>query len=189
MIHSYNARRVVSHVVALFAIFLLALGFTTAAHPQSARTSKKFQNYLVPRRSIQIHDGFGINSDLPRDPYVPWNRWWWTRIFDAGISFIRIGQYENSSDPTSWDWVERKRGEYSIAQEVDDQIDSLVENGVHIEIQLLYGNPLYTSPAGRAPQTVTPAPGARSAASRSVTRCSRTTRSSPRRATRRARIR
>src|SRR6266513_865557 len=159
MIHSYNARRVVSHVVALFAIFLLALGFTTAAHPQSARTSKKFQNYLVPRRSIQIHDGFGINSDLPRDPYVPWNRWWWTRIFDAGISFIRIGQYENSSDPTSWDWVERKRGEYSIAQEVDDQIDSLVENGVHIEIQLLYGNPLYTSPAGRAPQTVTPAPG------------------------------
>src|SRR6266699_1087519 len=104
MIHSYNARRVVSHVVALFAIFLLALGFTTAAHPQSARTSKKFQNYLVPRRSIQIHDGFGINSDLPRDPYVPWNRWWWTRIFDAGISFIRIGQYENSSDPTSWDW-------------------------------------------------------------------------------------
>src|SRR5437879_4462001 len=68
MIHSYNARRVVSHVVALFAIFLLALGFTTAAHPQSARTSKKFQNYLVPRRSIQIHDGFGINSDLPRDP-------------------------------------------------------------------------------------------------------------------------
>ncbi len=157
MIHSYNARRVVSHVVALFAIFLLALGFTAAAHPQSARTSKKFQNYLVPRRSIQIHDGFGINSDLPRDPYVPWNRWWWTRIFDAGISFIRIGQYENSSDPTSWDWVERKRGEYSIAQEVDDQIDSLVENGVHIEIQLLYGNPLYTSPAGRAPQTVTPA--------------------------------
>jgi hypothetical protein len=159
MIHSYNARRVVSNVVALFAIFLLALGFTAAAHPQSARTGKKFQNYLVPRRSIQIHDGFGINSDLPRDPYVPWNRWWWTRIFDAGISFIRIGQYENSSDPTSWDWVERKRGEYSIAQEVDDQIDSLVENGVHIEIQLLYGNPLYTSPAGRAPQTVTPAPG------------------------------
>src|SRR2546429_5642 len=95
MIHSYNARRVVSHVVALFAIFLLALGFTAAAHPQSARTSKKFQNYLVPRRSIQIHDGFGINSDLPRDPYVPWNRWWWTRIFDAGISFIRIGQYRS----------------------------------------------------------------------------------------------
>ncbi len=159
MINSHNARRVVSHVVARFAIFLLALAFIAAAHPQSARTSKKFQNHLVPRRSIQIHDGFGINSDLPRDPYVPWSRWWWTRIFDAGISFIRIGQYENSSDPTSWDWVERKRGEYSIAQEVDDQIDSLVENGVHIEIQLLYGNPLYTSPAGRASQTVTPAPG------------------------------
>ena len=29
-------------------------------------------------------------------------------MFDAGVNFIRIGQYENSSDYTSWDWVERK---------------------------------------------------------------------------------
>ena len=159
MINSPNAHRVVSNLVVLFAILVMALAYAAAVHPRSARTSRNSQNHLVPRRSIQIRDGFGINSDLPRDPYVPWNRWWWTRIFDAGISFIRIGQYENSSDPTSWDWVERKRGEYAIAQEVDDQIDSLVENGVHIEIQLLYGNPLYTSPAGRAPQMVTPAPG------------------------------
>ena len=159
MINSPNAHRVVSNLVVLFAILVMALAYAAAVHPRSARTSRNSQNHLVPRRSIQIRDGFGINSDLPRDPYVPWNRWWWTRIFDAGISFIRIGQYENSSDPTSWDWVERRRGEYAIAQEVDDQIDSLVENGVHIEIQLLYGNPLYTSPAGRAPQMVTPAPG------------------------------
>src|SRR5947209_20322523 len=88
MIHSYNARRVVSHVVALFAIFLLVLGFTTAAHPQSASTSKKFQNYLVPRRYIQRHDRFGISLDLPRDTYVPCNRWWCTHIFYAGISCI-----------------------------------------------------------------------------------------------------
>src|SRR5215472_8043329 len=116
-------------------------------------------DHVLPKRSSQIQDGFGINSDLPREPYLPWNRWWWTRIFDAGISFIRIGQYENSSDYTSWDWVERKRGEYSIAPEVEDEIDSLAENGIKIEIQLLYGNPLYTSRAGRLPQTIEPAPG------------------------------
>jgi len=108
----------------------------------------QMSDHVLPKRTSQIQDGFGINSDLPRDPYLPWNRWWWTRIFDAGISFVRIGQYENSTDHTSWDWVERKRGEYSIAPEVEDEIDSLVENGVKIEIQLLYGNPLYTSPAG-----------------------------------------
>jgi hypothetical protein len=114
----------------------------------------------MPRRSSQVHDGFGINSDLPRDPYIPWNRWWWTRIFDAGINFIRIGQYENSSDYTSWDWVERKRGEYSIPAEVDDQVNSLVENGMHIEIQLLYGNAMYTSPVGSRPRSSMPEPGA-----------------------------
>lgn len=125
-----------------------------AAEPDRAASGR-----LVPRRSSQIKDGFGINADLPREPYIPSNRWWWTRLFDAGINFIRIGQYENSSDYTSWDWVERRKGEYSIAPEVDDYIDSLAENGVHIEIQLLYGNPLYTSPAGVLPEIIQPAPG------------------------------
>lgn len=115
---------------------------------------------MIPKRSSQIRDGFGINSDLPRAPFLPANRWWWTRIFDAGVNFIRIGQYENSSDYTSWDWVERKRGEYLLVPELDDYVNSLVENHVHIEIQLLYGNPLYTSPAGRLPQNIQPAPGA-----------------------------
>jgi hypothetical protein len=116
-------------------------------------------DHLVPRRSRQIKDGFGINSDLPRSPFIPWNRWWWTRMFDAGVNFIRIGQYENSSDYTSWDWVERRRGEYSVVPELDDYVNSLVENGVHIEIQLLYGNALYTSPSGRVPELITPTPG------------------------------
>ena len=56
---------------------------------------------VPPKRSSQVENGFGINSDLPRDPYLPWRRWWWTRMFDAGVSWIRIGQYENSSDYTS----------------------------------------------------------------------------------------
>jgi hypothetical protein len=111
---------------------------------------------VPPKRSSQIRNGFGINSDLPREPYLPWNRWWWTRMFDAGVNWIRIGQYENSSDPTSWDWVEQKRGVFAIAPEVDDYVDSLVENGVQIQVQLMYGNPMYTGPNGHKPDQITP---------------------------------
>src|SRR5260370_16486517 len=139
-------------------LFVLVLAVFTVLYATSEARGKNLPTHLIPRRSSQIHDGFGINSDLPRDPYIPWTRWWWTRIFDAGMSFIRIGQYENSSDYTIWDWVERKPGEYSIPAEVDDQVNSLVENGMHIEIQLLYGNPMYTSPAGRRPHSSTPQP-------------------------------
>ncbi len=114
---------------------------------------------VPPKRSSQIENGFGINSDLPREPYLPWDRWWWTRMFDAGVSWIRIGQYENSSDPTSWDWVEQKRGVFSVAPEVDDYVDSLVENGVKIQVQLMYGNPMYTGPSGVKPDQITPKNG------------------------------
>jgi hypothetical protein len=114
---------------------------------------------IPPKRSSQIENGFGINSDLPREPFLPWDRWWWTRMFDAGVSWIRIGQYENSSDPTSWDWVEQKRGVFSIAPEVDDYVDSLIENGVKVQVQLMYGNPMYTGPSGSKPDQITPKPG------------------------------
>jgi hypothetical protein len=117
------------------------------------------QNRVPPKRSSQIQDGFGINSDLPRDPYLPWDRHWWTRMFDAGVSWIRIGQYENSSDYTSWDWIEQKRGIMAIPPGLDDYVDSLVDNGVKVQVQLLYGNPMYTSPAGKLPDAITPAPG------------------------------
>jgi hypothetical protein len=123
---------------------------------------------VPPKRSSQIENGFGINSNLPRDPYLPWNRWWWTRMFDAGVSWIRIGQYENSSDYTSWDWVEQKRGVYSIPAEVDDYIDSLADNGVKIQVQLHYGNPMYTSPSGIRPNAITPEPGSFHNADRSL---------------------
>jgi hypothetical protein len=88
---------------------------------------------------------------------LPWDRQWWTRLFDAGYGWVRIGQYENSSEQTSWDWVEQKRGVYRIAPEVDDYIDSLVDNGVKVQIQLLYGNPMYTSRSGRLPDVIQPA--------------------------------
>src|ERR1700722_6314107 len=114
---------------------------------------------VPPKRSSQIENGFGINSDLPREPYLPWSRWWWTRMFDAGVSWIRIGQYENSSDYTSWDWVEQKRGVFAVAPEVDDYVDSLLDNNVKVQVQLMYGNAMYTSPSGKKPDSIVPKPG------------------------------
>ena len=116
------------------------------------------QQRVPPKRSSQIQDGFGINSDLPRGPYLPWDRRWWTRMFDAGVSWIRIGQYENTSDYTSWDWIEQKRGVLAIPPGLDDYVDSLVDNGVKVQVQLMYGNPMYTSPAGNPPDAITPEP-------------------------------
>ncbi|HMD86522.1 MAG TPA: hypothetical protein VKO18_17680 [Terriglobia bacterium] len=142
-------------------MFILAVATFCLALPgvrAFAQAERKLPDRVPPKRSLQIHDGFGINSDLPRAPYLPWNRWWWTRMFDAGVKWIRIGQYENSSDFTSWDWVEQKRGVYAVAPEVDDYVDSLVENGVDVQVQLHYGNPMYTSPSGKKPDQITPAP-------------------------------
>ena len=136
---------------------LVTLGMACGLRAQE--TDRHLPTHISPKRSSQIQNGFGINSDLPRDPYLPWNRWWWTRMFDAGVSWIRIGQYENSSEPTSWDWVEQKRGVYSVSPELDDYVDSLVDNRVKIQVQLLYGNPMYTSPAGHLPDAITPEPG------------------------------
>src|ERR1700719_3103779 len=101
--HSTQSR---SHRV----VILSLLSFLLVPVSSSAQSSRPLPDHVPPKRSSQIRDGFGINSDLPRDPYLPWNRWWWTRTFDAGFKWIRIGQYENSSDYTSWDWIEQKRG-------------------------------------------------------------------------------
>ena len=124
-----------------------------------AQTSRSLPDHVPPKRSSQIRNGFGINSDMPRDPYLPWNRWWWTRMFDAGFKWARIGQYENSSDRTSWDWIEQKRGVFSSSPELEDYVDSLVDNGIDIQVQLIYGNVMYTSPSGKRPDVSTPETG------------------------------
>lgn len=156
------------HALRALLLFAVTLGFLTPcviAQQSSGRGGRDaadaapIPTEIPPRRSSQIHDGFGINSDLPREPYLPWDRWWWTRMFDAGVKWIRIGQYENSSDRTSWDWIERKRGVLEVSPELDDDVNSLVDNGVEVQVQLLYGNPMYTSPAGRLPDSITPEPG------------------------------
>ena len=150
-------------VLLLISVCICAPGQLSA---EDAR--KALPNQVPPKRSSQIQDGFGINSDLPREPYLPWNRWWWTRMFDAGFKWIRIGQYENSSDRTSWDWIEQRRGVYSSSPELDDAVDSLVENGINIQVQLLYGNPMYTAAAGKLPDHATPEPGSFHNADRSL---------------------
>ena len=127
--------------------------------PSFAQAQRTVPDHVPPKRSSQIQDGFGINSDLPRDPYLPWNRWWWTRMFDAGFKWIRIGQYENSSDRTSWDWIEQKRGVFVSSPDLEDQVDSLIDNGMNVQVQLLYGNVMYTSPSGKLPDVSVPQPG------------------------------
>ena len=135
------------------------LSCALSVEPLPGADGPKIPDYIPPKRSGQVVDGFGVNVPLPRDPYLPWSQHWWTRIFDSGFKFVRIGQYENCTDYTSWDWVERKRGHYAIPKEVDDYVDSLVDNGVTIDLQLLYGNGMYTSPIGRLPDSALPRPG------------------------------
>jgi len=142
-------------VIAAIVVLLLS----TIVPSAGAQQQRRVPSHVPPKRSSQIKDGFGINSDLPRDPYLPWDRWWWTRMFDAGFKWIRIGQYENSSDYTSWDWIEQKRGVYASSPLLEDAVDSLVDNGVNIQVQVMYGNNMYTSPSGKLPEISTPAAG------------------------------
>jgi len=142
-------------VIAAIVVLLLS----TIVPSVGAQQQRHVPSHVPPKRSSQIKDGFGINSDLPRDPYLPWDRWWWTRMFDAGFKWIRIGQYENNSDYTSWDWIEQKRGVYASSPLLEDAVDSLVDNGVNIQVQVMYGNNMYTSPSGKLPEISTPAAG------------------------------
>lgn len=121
---------------------------------------QRIPHQVPPRRSYQLADGFGMNVDLPREPGLPWTAHWWTRIFDSGIKWVRTGQYENSSERTSWDWIEQTPGHYATTPDLDEAIRSLVQNGVHIEIELQYSNPLYQgSPATRPRRVILPPPG------------------------------
>jgi hypothetical protein len=113
---------------------------------------------VPPRRSTQLSAGFGVNLPLPRDPRLPWDRHWWTRLPDSGVKWVRLGQYENSSEKTSWDWVERGPGVYSVLPEVDEAIRSLLDNGISIEMQLCYGNALYQGDRANRPKRIEPAP-------------------------------
>jgi hypothetical protein len=120
------------------------------------------------KRSSQIQDGFRINSDLPREPYLPWNRWWWTRMFDAGFKWIRIGQYENSSDRNSWKWIEQKGACYLAPRSWRMPRFARWTTASTFKCSLLYGNPMFTAAAGKLPDKSTPEPGSFHNADRSL---------------------
>jgi hypothetical protein len=139
-------------------LFLVFLDLSVVSFAQSV--ARQIPKQVPPRRSTQLVDGFGMNVDLPREPRLPWTRRWWTRLFDSGVKWVRIGQYENSSEKTSWDWVEQTPGNYAVSPEVDEAIRSLVENGVTVEIELQYSNPLYQGdPASRPTHVMLPPVG------------------------------
>jgi len=111
----------------------------------------------IPRRSsTQLLDGFGMNVNLPRRPGMLWTKTW-TPLFDAGVKWVRLGQYEAPSDQIGWDWVEQTPGHYAVPQGAEEAIRSLRENGVSIEAQLLYSNPLYAEDPSKRPARVIPA--------------------------------
>jgi len=114
----------------------------------------------IPRRSsTQLLDGFGVNVNLPRRPRMPWTKTW-TPLFDSGAKWVRIGQYENSSEKINWDWVEQTPGHYAVPEDADEALRSLLENGVSIEVELEYSNPLYAEDRSKRPERVTlPPPG------------------------------
>jgi hypothetical protein len=147
----------VAAVLLGFLVYGIPLGGQALRAPEDSRAGALTVSF---RRSTQLADGFGMNIPLPRQPRLPWTRRWWTRIFDSGVKWVRIGQYENSSEKTSWDWVEQAPGHYAVLPDVDEAIRSLADNGVNIEIQLQYGNPLYQGDARTRPTRATlPPPG------------------------------
>ena len=141
-----------SHKVLLLPV-CLAAGLSQLALAGDSPLPKE----VPPRRSTQLSDGFGVNLPLPRNPRLPWNRRWWTRVADSGVKWVRLGQYENSSEKTGWDWVEQRPGVYQVLPEVDEAVRSLTDNGVSIELQLCYGNPLYQGDRASRPKHVDPA--------------------------------
>ena len=140
--------------------FVLRLLWVMLVLPTAESFSQQIPRLTPPRRSYQLADGLGMNIDLPREPGLPWTQRWWTRIFDSGVKWVRIGQYENSSERTSWDWIEQTPGHYSTTPDLDEAIRSLVENGVRIEVELQYSNPLYVGPPANRPlHVILPPPG------------------------------
>ena len=133
-------------------IFALLLQF---AFPQAQ--AQDIPTKIPRRSSIQLLDGFGMNVALPRQPRMPWTKAW-VPLFDAGVKWVRIGQYEAPSDQIGWDWVEQTPGHYAVPEGAEEAIRSLRENGVSIEAQLHYSNPLYAEDKSKRPEPRYPCP-------------------------------
>jgi len=140
-----------NRVLLIMAVVLIGISSHSTLSQQTAIPKE-----VPPRRSTQLSDGFGVNLPLPREPRLSWNQVGWTRLF--GVKWVRLGQYENTSDKTSWDWIEQTPGVYHVLPEVDEAVRSLADNGISIELQLCYGNPLYHGDRVSRPKHIEPAP-------------------------------
>ncbi len=54
-----------------FVVLLIAICISAPGWLRAVDTRKPLPDHIPPKRSSQIQDGFGINSDLPREPYLP----------------------------------------------------------------------------------------------------------------------
>ena len=52
-------------------VLVMAICISAPEWLRAEDVKKKLPDHVPPKRSSQIHDGFGINSDLPREPYLP----------------------------------------------------------------------------------------------------------------------
>jgi hypothetical protein len=57
-----------SHRILVFTSLVFLLLIPLILGTQSSRS---VPDHVPPKRSSQIRNGFGINSDMPRDPYLP----------------------------------------------------------------------------------------------------------------------
>ena len=104
--HSYEGIVLMRNRWQVIVVLLVAVAW------QGIAQGGEIPRQVPARRSTQLRDGFGMNQSLPREPHLPWSQRWWTRLFDSGVKWVRLGQYENSSDMTSWDWVEQTPGHF-----------------------------------------------------------------------------
>jgi len=75
-----SIKRALPRVSSLFPTVYCLLPLLLVLGANARAASGKLPDHVPSKRSSQINNGFGINSNLPREPYLPWNRWWWTRI-------------------------------------------------------------------------------------------------------------
>src|SRR5271169_6830076 len=69
-----------------FAAVLYSFCFGAFVAAVAQQTSTPLPSHIPPRRASQLQEApAGVNTSLPRMPYLPWAETWWTRIYDGGM--------------------------------------------------------------------------------------------------------
>ena len=138
---------------------ILLVSFLLIAGPfHRCRAEDPLPKEVPVRRSTQLSDGFGVNLPLPREPRLPWDQKWWTHYSIqelSGFGWVSTKTLRKKPVGTGWN-----RSEMFIAPEVDEAVRSPRDNGISIEMQLCYGNPLYHGDPASRRKHIDPAPTA-----------------------------